>query len=225
MSLPVLDENKKVVDIMNYNDFLINDKKPRCIRVKIPARISFVGGGTDFSEYLIKNKSYILSAAIQKYLTVSLYPRNDSKIVIKNFTNNKNLSFNNQYDLKRNKKNDLVVNLLKNKKINTGFDLEIFSDFEPKTGLGGSSILSLAILKVLSLLKNNEDTDDFDLINEAYKIERLDSKIKGGWQDYLASISGGFNWIDLFQSEFFISSGLLIVGTKCTNSGFDFINL
>ncbi len=205
LSLPVLDENKKVVDIMNYNDFLINDKKPRCIRVKIPARISFVGGGTDFSEYLIKNKSYILSAAIQKYLTVSLYPRNDSKIVIKNFTNNKNLSFNNQYDLKRNKKNDLVVNLLKNKKINTGFDLEIFSDFEPKTGLGGSSILSLAILKVLSLLKNNEDTDDFDLINEAYKIERLDSKIKGGWQDYLASISGGFNWIDLFQSEFFIN--------------------
>ncbi len=57
----------------------------------------------------------------------------------------------------------------------------------------------------MSLLKNNEEVDDYSLINEAYKIERLDSKIKGGWQDYLSSIYGGFNWIDLYQSNFFIN--------------------
>ena len=205
LSLPVLDEKKKIVDILNYNDFLTEKRNPKCIRVKIPARISFVGGGTAFSEYLNKNKSYILSAAIQKYLTVSLYPRNDDKIFINNHTNKKTLFFKNSEKLKKYKKNDLVVNLLKNKVVGIGFDLEIFSDFEPKTGLGGSSILSLAILKVLSLLNNNEEIDDFSLINEAYKIERLDSKIKGGWQDYLSSIFGGFNWIDLFQSEFFVN--------------------
>ena len=205
LSLPVLDNNKKVFDIINYNDFLSEDRYPKCIRVKIPARISFVGGGTDFSEYLNKNKSYILSAAIQKYLTVSLYPRKDEKIIINNYSNNRLFKFKDFIHLQKYKKNNLIINLLKNKNLNTGFDLEIFSDFEPQTGLGGSSILSLAILKALSLLKNKEETDDFNLINEAYKIERLDSKIKGGWQDYLPSISGGFNWIDLYQSNFFIN--------------------
>lgn len=205
LSLPVLDNKKKVFDIINYNHFLSEDRYPKCIRVKIPARVSFVGGGTDFSEYLNKNKSYILSAAIQKFLTVSLYPRKDEKIIINNYSNNKSFKFKDFSQLKSHKKNDLVVNLLKNKNLNTGFDLEIYSDFEPQTGLGGSSILSLAILKALSLLKNKEEIDDFSLINEAYKIERLDSKIKGGWQDYLSSISGGFNWIDLYQSNFFIN--------------------
>ena len=106
--------------------------------------------------------------------------------------------------MKEYKKNDLVINILKNKSLYSGFELEIISDFMPKTGLGGSSILSLAILKALSIL-NNEEVEDVNLINEAYKIERLDSKIKGGWQDYLSSISGGFNWIDLFQSDFYVN--------------------
>tara|TARA_B100000579_G_scaffold387212_1_gene359455 strand:- start:1057 stop:2463 length:1407 start_codon:yes stop_codon:yes gene_type:complete len=207
--LPVLDKNKKVVDILNYNNFLIDTRKPKCIRVKIPARISFVGGGTDFSEYLKKNRSYILSSSIQKYLTVSLYPRNDEKILINNHTNKKFIKFENFTNLKKYKKNDLVINLLKNKIINHGFELEIISDFMPKTGLGGSSILSVAILKAISILNNNEEVDDFNLINEAYKIERLDSKIKGGWQDYISSIFGGFNWIDLFQSEFYVNRLIL----------------
>tara|TARA_Y100001958_G_C21209251_1_gene535106 strand:+ start:244 stop:1647 length:1404 start_codon:yes stop_codon:yes gene_type:complete len=202
--LPVLDERKKVINILNYNNFLIDTKKPKCIRVKIPARISFVGGGTDFSEYLKKNRSYILSSSIQKYLTVSLYPRNDGKIFINNHSLKEFIKFENISKLKEYKKNDLVINILKNKSLYNGFELEIISDFMPKTGLGGSSILSLAILKALSIL-NNEEVEDVNLINEAYKIERLDSKIKGGWQDYISSIYGGFNWIDLYQSDFNIN--------------------
>ncbi|MDC1177531.1 CBS domain-containing protein [Candidatus Pelagibacter sp.] len=204
--IPVLDKQKKLIDIVSYNDFLLEKKKLKCIRVKVPARVSFVGGGTDFSEYLNKNKSYILSVAIQKYMTISIYPRKDEKIFINNFTMKQFKYFENIQKLKQFKKNDLVINLLKNKTYHKGFELEIFSDFAPKTGLGGSSILSLAILKALSLLKNEGEIENTSLINEAYKIERLESKIKGGWQDYLASISGGFNWIDLFQSEFIVNS-------------------
>ncbi len=104
LSLPVLDNNKKVFDIINYNNFLLEERHPKCIRVKIPARVSFVGGGTDFSEYLNKNKSYILSAAIQKFLTVSLYPRKDEKITINNYSNNKSFNFKNFNLLKNYKK-------------------------------------------------------------------------------------------------------------------------
>ena len=205
LCLPVLDKSKKLIDILNYRNFLNEEKIPKCIRVKMPARISFVGGGTDFTEYLFDGRSYILSAAIQKYLTVSLYPRKDQKISILNYTDNTFLKFDSFDKVQKFKKNDLVINILKNRPLKFGFDLEIYSDFESKTGLGGSSILSIAILKVLNLFKNTEEIDNFQLVNEAYKSERLDTKIKGGWQDYLASTFGGFNWIDLYKSEFFVN--------------------
>ena len=79
LCLPVLDRTKKLIDILNYGNFLNEEKMPKCIRVKMPARISFVGGGTDFTEYLFDSRSYILSTAIQKYLTVSLYPKKIKK--------------------------------------------------------------------------------------------------------------------------------------------------
>ena len=205
LSLPVLDKKKKLIDIINFKNFLEEEKKPKCIRVKIPARISFVGGGTDFSEYLHKSRSYILSSTIQKYLTVSLYPRNDKKITIFNYTNNKFNYFKDYTKLNEYNKNDLAINILKNRFLIFGFDLEISSDFAPQTGLGGSSILSVAILEVINLFKKNEETDKYKLINEAYKLERLDSKIKGGWQDYLTSTFGGFNWIDLYKSDFYVN--------------------
>ena len=200
-----MDKKKKLIDIINFKNFLEEEKKPKCIRVKIPARISFVGGGTDFSEYLHKSRSYILSSTIQKYLTVSLYPRNDKKITIFNYTNNKFNYFKDYTKLNEYNKNDLAINILKNRFLIFGFDLEISSDFAPQTGLGGSSILSVAILEVINLFKKNEETDKYKLINEAYKLERLDSKIKGGWQDYLTSTFGGFNWIDLYKSDFYVN--------------------
>ena len=204
MCLPVLNKDKKLVDIINYKNFLHREKQPKCIRVKIPARISFVGGGADFSEYLFKNRTYILSSTIQKYLTVSLYPRKDDEIFISNFTNGDFFHFKNSSEVRKFKKNNLIVNILKNKDLNSGFKLEIFSDFKPQTGLGGSSILTIAIIKALNLFQNIHEEDKFQLINEAYKSERLDSKIKGGWQDYLSSTFGGINWIDMYKSDFYV---------------------
>ena len=204
MCLPVLDKDKRLIDVINYQSFLNKEKNLKCIRVKIPARVSFVGGGADFSEYLAKSRSYILSSTIQKYLTVSLYPRKDNKILISNYTNGKFFEFKNYDELKRFKKNNLIINILKNKILNYGFKLEITSDFRPKTGLGGSSILSIGIIKALNLFENIDEEDKFELINQAYKSERLDSKIKGGWQDYLSSTFGGLNWIDMYQSDFYV---------------------
>lgn len=204
MCLPVLDKDKKLVDIINYQSFLNKEKRLKCIRVKIPARVSFVGGGADFSEYLAKSRSYILSSTIQKYLTVSLYPITDKKILISNYTNGDFFEFKNFEEIKKFKKNDLIINILKNKTLNYGFKLEIFSDFKPKTGLGGSSILSIGLIKALNLFENIQEEEKFELINEAYKSERLDSKIKGGWQDYLSSTFGGVNWIDMYKSDFYV---------------------
>ena len=82
----------------------------------------------------------------------------------------------------------------------------IKSDAEPGTGLGGSSALTLAILTCIKRLQNERIDDHYNLINSAYKLERLVSKIKGGWQDYYSCYMGGFNWIEMDRNNNLVSA-------------------
>ena len=60
----------------------------------------------------------------------------------------------------------------------------IKSDIELGTGLGGSSALTMAIIVCIKKLQNEIIKDPYDLINYSYNVERIVSKLKGGWQDY-----------------------------------------
>ena len=84
--------------------------------------------------------------------------------------------------------------------------LRIDSDFDPGTGLGGSSALTLAIIACIKRLQNERVTDYYNLINSAYKFERMASKISGGWQDYYSCLMGGFNWIEMDQDDNLVSA-------------------
>ncbi len=84
LNLPVLDKKKRVVDIINYNDFLNEKNSPQFVKAKVPIRISFSGGGTDFSNYINKKKTFVLSSTIDKSIFVSVTKRLDQKILIIN---------------------------------------------------------------------------------------------------------------------------------------------
>lgn len=204
LNLPVLDKKKRLVDIINYNDFLIEKNSPQFVKAKVPIRISFSGGGTDFSNYINKKKTFVLSSTIDKSIFVSVSKRVDQKILIIN------KSIKKKYYLNLNKKNkdkkDLISNIIKLLKPNFGFDMFIDSDFDPGTGLGGSSALTLAIIACIKRLQNDKTTDDYNLINSAYKFERMASKISGGWQDYYSCLMGGFNWIEMDQDDNLVSA-------------------
>lgn len=198
---PVLNSKKQIVDIINYEDFLINKNSPNLVKVKVPIRISFSGGGTDFSDYINNNKTYILSSTIDKSIFVAAKRRKDQKITItNNFSKKKYKNFGSY------KKKDLISNIINFIKPSLGFDMIIKSDFEPGTGLGGSSALTLAVLVCLKRLQNESISDQYNLINTAYKIERLVSKLSGGWQDYYSCYMGGFNWIEMDKSDNLVSA-------------------
>ena len=201
-TLPVLDKNKKIVDIINYNDFLNEKNSPQFVKAKVPIRISFSGGGTDFSNYINKKKTFVLSSTIDKSIFVSVNKRLDQKILI----TNKSTKEKYYLDIKKINKNNLISNIIKLLKPNFGFEMFIDSDFDPGTGLGGSSALTLAIIACIKRLQNERVTDYYNLINSAYKFERMASKISGGWQDYYSCLMGGFNWIEMDQDDNLVSA-------------------
>ncbi len=201
-TLPVLNKNKQVIDLINYNDFLNQKNSPKFVKAKVPIRISFSGGGTDFSNYINKKKTFVLSSTIDKSIFVSISKRPDHKILVINRSTKEKYFINS----KKQNKNNLISNIINLLKPNFGFEMFVDSDFDPGTGLGGSSALTLATIACIKRLQNDRVTDYYNLINSAYKFERMASKISGGWQDYYSCLMGGFNWIEMDQDDNLVSA-------------------
>lgn len=198
-TIPVLDGKKKIVDLINFKDFqkknifLKSSKKPKnkFINVRIPARLSFSGGGTDFSNLIDKSKIYILASSINKFINIEINVLNSKSQYL--FIEGKKINIRSKQNQKRYR---LIYKILDFYNISFGYSLKIDYEFSRGSGLGGSSALTVAIVSGL-------DKIFFDkinlkhVINKAYRIERIDSKISGGWQDFFTSTYGGFCWITM----------------------------
>ena len=64
--IPVLDNKKRVVKFIERKDINLFNKNI-IVRSRSPARISFVGGGTDFPEWYNKNGGIVISTTINRY--------------------------------------------------------------------------------------------------------------------------------------------------------------
>ena len=100
---------------------------------------------------------------------------------------------------------DLIKAAVKIMKPNFGFDLETFAEYEPGTGLGGSSAVVVAVLGALNYFRNENQLDLYQIADLAYQVERIDMKIQGGWQDQYATAFGGFNWIEFRKNEVLVN--------------------
>lgn len=203
--LPVLDEDKKPVGIIKYSQFSILQNSSQWIyRARVPGRISFSGGGTDMSSVFNENPTAVLSSTLNKFCTTSLMIRPDDKIHIYS----KNLKLEYQADnlskIGFGDELDLIKMAILKMKPSMGFNIEISSEIEIGTGLGGSSAAVVSVLSVLNELNNEKKLDDYEIANLAYQVERIDMGFAGGWQDQYATVFGGFNWIE------FSSDGVLV---------------
>ena len=118
--------------------------------------------------------------------------RNFTKIIrISSLNTSESLELNiSDLKLYNNKKLYLIVKCSQKCYLTDGIDIEIFCDFEPGTGLGGSSSLTVAIITALSKLFHFEMSNQ-KLAEISYDIERNDAGISGGWQDQIAAVNGG----------------------------------
>ncbi len=200
--IPVINNKGKLIDIHTYTSFLnyrYLDKK--IIRSSVPARVSFSGGGTDFSHLIDINNTSILSATITKQCTSSLLIRDDKKINIISKDLNLKYTAENINKIKSGDHLDLIKSAIKIMRPNFGFDLEIVSDLEPGTGLGSSSAITVSVIGLLNYFRNENNFDKHSIADLAYQSERIESKITGGWQDQYSTTFGGFNFIEFKKNE------------------------
>jgi len=195
--LPVVDNFGRIKDIEFRVEKLKTETFP-VIRGKAPLRISFAGGGTDIQNFFEKYGGVVINATIDKYCHATLIKRADSKIII-NSDLGEDLIINSRNDLHYDGRFDLIKSVINILKPDFGFELYLHNDLPPGRGLGSSASLSTLIISLLSYLQDAY-YDDYKIAELAYKVEREELKIKGGWQDQYAAVTGGFNFME-FNGE------------------------
>lgn len=170
------------------------------IEAVAPLRISFVGGGTDFPHWYRDHGGAVLSATIDHFVRVRLAVRDDRRVTVRSL----DLDQLARYDLDEGPVYDGVMDLAKAaiERIGSpvGIDVEIGSEAPPGSGLGGSSAVVTAIVAALAALQDLPMSSE-EVARAAYRIEREDLGISGGWQDQYASAFGGMNLIEFSADE------------------------
>lgn len=153
------------------------------IIVKAPLRISIGGGGTDLPSYYSKYESTFISAAINKYVYISVHPIFIEEIILKYSEMEKVLS-------PKDIKHPIVREALLQTGIERALEISSFADIPSGTGLGSSGTFTVSILKALYTYKGINH-NSMSLAEDACIIEMDKLQSPVGKQDqYIASVGG-----------------------------------
>lgn len=161
-----------------------------------PLRISFGGGGTDISPFYEKYGGAVVNTTIDRGVTVSYtedpFPLEiSSRDFVKSFTiSRKN---NGKYVPQK------ILKLFEKNGINKG-RIIINSDVPPGSGLGSSSALTTAVLKLIHRI-NGYETDEMMIAREAFDTEKDYFGITLGKQDPYAVSIGGFKFMEFIDDS------------------------
>jgi D-glycero-alpha-D-manno-heptose-7-phosphate kinase len=149
-----------------------------------PLRVSFAGGGTDFSRYYREHEGAVVSSAIDKYVYVVVVPRFDELIIV-NYTKKETVE--NVRDLKH----ELVREAMIRTGVENGVEITTLADVPSEgSGLGSSSTVTVGLLHALYAYKGRLVTAE-QLAREACEIEiDICGKPIGKQDQYIAAYGG-----------------------------------
>ena len=153
------------------------------IITRSPLRITLGGGGTDLPSYYNENQGFLLSAAINKYVYVSLMKPFTEGVFLKysKFENVKNIS---------EIQHPIIRETLKMLKLSPQIEITTLADIPAGTGLGSSGSFTTALLKAL-YINMNQNLSQEELAELACHIEIDCLKEPIGKQDQYISAVGG----------------------------------
>lgn len=155
-----------------------------------PLRVSFGGGGTDISPFPETHGGAVINTTIDRGVTVTYkYDNYPLEISSRDFVSSYVLPA-------RKRSNNLlekIMKLLEANGIDTGRVI-INSDVPPGSGLGSSSALTTAVLRLIYELKGESRTDR-EIAEEAFNTEKDKFGVTLGRQDPYAISVGGFKFM------------------------------
>jgi D-glycero-alpha-D-manno-heptose-7-phosphate kinase len=173
-----------------------------------PLRISFCGGGTDYKKFYESHGGAVIGASINQRVYVFINPLSKFSEENIRFTYRTTESVQNidaiKHPVVRVALNELGIH----KKIN----IATMSDIPGNSGLGSSSAFTIALISGLARF-NGIKLENHELIELAYKLERIKLKESGGIQDYLHATYGSlrhynFSTIGTIENRDILTPGL-----------------
>lgn len=169
------------------------------IITKTPFRMSFFGGGTDFSGFFNEHGGAVLSTTFDKYAYVTvrnLPPFFEYKT---HLTYSKEEKVNSVDEIQH----PAIRNAMKwlgMEKIRMTYE----ADLPARSGLGTSSSFAVGMLEAFYALKGKY-ADKKKLSDDAIYLERTLCAEAGGIQDQIAAAFGGFNRIDFSKDGYTVN--------------------
>ena len=156
------------------------------IITKTPLRISFTGGGTDLPAYYEQGYGAVVSAAINKYVYITLNKRFDDTIRI-------SYSKTEIVDTLKEIQHDIAKACMQMAGVEKGVEITSISDIPAGTGLGSSSSFTVGLLNALYSYCG-ERLSAHELADKACQIEIDILGHPIGKQDQFAAAYGGVNY-------------------------------
>lgn len=166
------------------------------INIESPTRVDLAGGTIDlWPLYNFVGNAMTINVAIDVLTKVSLTPRQDQKIVLESLDLKLKKEYQNLSEAlaDTDQRMRLLQTQLKFWQPDQGFELITSSQSPVGGGLGGSSSLTISLLKAFALFMQQPFKDVHQMVHVAHNLE---SEILGtptGTQDYYPAASGGVN--------------------------------
>lgn len=152
--------------------------------VRSPLRISLGGGGTDLPSYYEENEGFLITAAINKFVYITMHENFEDEIWVKYSKTEKVRDIDKlSHPIFRESIKMLDME-------NESFEIQSMADIPAGTGLGSSSSFTTALLKCLHEYKGELVTAE-ELAREACRIEMDRLKEPIGKQDQYIAAYGG----------------------------------
>lgn len=199
--IPLLDAARHLTGIVTRDNLPLKVEERTYSRSRSPVRISFGGGGSDLTHYFDSENGAVINTTISLYSHSILRIRDDHKVMIHSRDLGASLYADNlKNTLSQKGQFGLIQAILKLVDPEFGFELFLHSDYPMNSGLGGSAVVSAAVLGCFNQFRHDK-WELHELAELAFQAERLYLGVSGGWQDQYATVFGGVNFMEFRMDQ------------------------
>jgi D-glycero-alpha-D-manno-heptose-7-phosphate kinase len=179
------------------------------IIVRIPYRISFFGGGTDYPAWYREHGGAVLATTINKYCYISCrylpqFFEHKHRIVYSRIESVRNIA---------EIEHPAVRGVMGWTKMEQGLEIHHDGDLPARSGLGSSSSFTVGLLHAIATLRGQYVGNE-SLARDAIHVEQNVIGENVGSQDQISAAYGGFNKIDFLRNGGFEVNPVVIENAR-----------